>query len=574
MPRSRSILGLTLLLVSCGGKAGSTPATPPAAKTTASAKRAPATLPMPKEFRHIPASTPYLFALNLDTPWVRSRVAFLGMAAEEVYRELKTLRPSMTGEDAALADAVLDLVGDELSIRSLERLGIPAFPKFYIYGIGLMPALRLQLTSGKKLHVAVQKLREFVGKDFPAVQTIGGHEYWYISDLNDDKPDLSLAIAIVGDELVAGLIVDELKDEMLRVLLGATPPASSLATSSSVRSMVTRYGIEPDQLVFFDVVEIAAQLLGATRGLPGQIAAHFIPKKAPTTSPVCQREIRALAAIMPRIVGGSKLATKNRATGTFVMELHPDVVYALRSSRAAIPGGDLSRHQGPLAVGLGLDVEQLSVQVVSAARRVQQKPFACPELRELNRSANMLGNAKVEPVLSQIGSPTGLAAVLTRLDLKKMDVAGALAISGRDVDAMWTLAKTFVPSLASVSIGRDGSTVRLPAGALGTGMPAFAARNELLLGVSVGADSDSTLAKLMSGAMGGDDLIATMYYDATMSEANDLAKLVAAMRENGLAGAADRLTKRLAERTTQSRGVVTVRVAKTGLVVDWELREE
>ncbi len=385
-------IGLPLCFVvlhACGGT------TKPLAKASPRAGiAAPATsepeLKVPAAFHHIPASTPYLMTGDLNIAWLAPVIDTLVAGAQEAYADVVAMRPALRGEPRQAADALIDLLGPALTARSLARIGLPTLPRYTLYGIGMMPAVRVPLASGSKLRAAVARVEALAGDDFPKQRTLGGVHYWSVPLPAGDTGPMSVVVAIVNDELVAGLVFDTLQAEMVPLLLGVSAPPTSLAKSPRLRAMVTRYSVAPQQLVFVDFAGMARLAFGPSTSLWQRISTQLYGPGTATVSPACKAETLDLLSLAPRIVGSST----SRRSSTFVWELHEDVIHMLKSSRGQLPGGDLSHYPGAVTMAVGLDAEQLGVQLVSAAKRATDAPFRCPVFAELNQAATMLANIR------------------------------------------------------------------------------------------------------------------------------------------------------------------------------------
>jgi hypothetical protein len=276
----------------------------------------------------------------------------------------------------------------------------------------------------------------------------------------------------------------------------------------------------------------------------------------------------SLVSLMPRMVGGTRDRSARHTRGFFAVELHDDVVHALRSARGEIPGGDLSVHPGPMSLGIGLDLEQLGVQLVAAARRIKDAPYQCTELAGLNKAAVSLASVAVEPLMKQIGSPTGAAVVITAMDSTASQVEGASIVTGRSMAGLWKVAKSTLPVLQGITLPRDGTPVAVPG--LGSGTPVYVARTDALLGLAAGNTSDNTLDQLMSGATRTDDALLVAHYDEGFGNGDNEKKMLDGLRRFGFDAAAKRIEARLAA-AVNARGEMAFRVSRHGLVATYSL---
>jgi hypothetical protein len=121
---------------------------------------------MQRLLQHIPADTPYAF-IGMGNKSAGSTRDFL----TRIYAPFQKLMPQIEAklgdlddlhlapDNKALARAVIGELKGRLSADGLAELGFDIDGRFAIYGIGLLPALRLQLADPAALRAAIERVQ-------------------------------------------------------------------------------------------------------------------------------------------------------------------------------------------------------------------------------------------------------------------------------------------------------------------------------------------------------------------------------------------------------------------------------
>jgi hypothetical protein len=472
---------------------------------------------MQQLLQHIPADTPYAF-VGMGNKAGGSTREFINRA----YAPLQKLMPlfeaklatagdlGLPPDQASLVRAIVDEVKDKLSADGLAALGIDIDGRFAFYGLGVLPALRLQLRDPAALRAAIDRVQSKSGVRFPTGK-LGDVEYWRVSD-----PKIEAAIAIVGDQLVAGIAPPAQKDRVFALLLGTERPERHLGNSEGFRQMLAEYSLARLSAGFVDARVIAEAFLGEGDALNKDILAALAPEVAarwPALDDTCKQEIRSLVALAPRMVFGTEQMDADGFAGKFVVELRRDIAQELMAMRTPVPGLDIeSARSAVFAMGFGLDTGRLRTFIESKVAAVQSAPYRCAALTELNTIAGkMPGEMKAEdPELWKI---KGFAAVVDDLKFTGIvptEIRGFMSVAFSDT-------KTLALKAAEISkqpVHDDGNVVALPDGTI----PFL---NSVHYGIqpgrggviAVGTDSQARTRSLLAFPESADPPLMLMVYD-------------------------------------------------------------
>lgn len=454
--------------------------------------------------RVVPADTPYAWVGMSGS--TRPFAEKLGKKVEPLLKEAEVaLSQALAGSSQSdkPAEKVVRALGAELqgklSVAGLESLGLEFDTRFVIYGLGLLPAMRLRLKDATLLKATIDRVQQASGVQFP-VANHAGQDYWHGGDSK-----FEFVAAFVGNDVVMGVVATATKDRMLPVLFGQEKPASSLADVSVLKDVVAAHGLGQYSAGFVDVRILVDALVGAGTGYNQETAAAVLSGETPT--PECAAELRGLAGVMPRIVFGTTRIDDSGVETRVIAELRPDIAGGLASVRASVPGLDgATSKEVMFGMGSGVDVGQAIELAKTQAMVVEAAPFKCRELSFLNDAAREIvrGAPNVPPPVRQF---KGFALALEDASFAGFlptNVKGYMTVGTAEPLAMIKTLKSFAPSeLAFIpDLAQEGVGERLNLAALPLPLPIpfemfLAGRRDAGLALAVGADAQKRSSDLL-----------------------------------------------------------------------------
>lgn len=456
----------------------------------------------------VPADTPYLIATPGDLPdevmdklepqldeILKAYHSIIRAIIENAYAEARE-----TDADLSNLEKVLPVVDELESLMSLEGLrqaGIERDADVAIYGVGLLPVLRLDLTDGSLLESALTRLEEQAGQKM-AVAAIDGHSYRYAG--NDQG---RLVVAIIDNDLVIAAAPTSLSEDLFRQVLGLTPPAENIADSGILREVTQSYGFNDYMIGVFDFEKIAATFLDTQTGINAALM-ELAEYDDADISTVCKSEVRAMASVMPRLVVGYTEINKRKMSSKMVIELRDEIASGVSTLTGAVPG--LAEARGEL-FSIGMSMDLLAARTFYSERldAIEAEPFECEWFAEIQDGVSAGRAALNQPIPPVVYGFNGFLAVVE--DLKGMDLAKSIPPTSADArllvamdnaESLVAMGAMFSPDLAALNVEPDGDPVKLALPQLeASGLDVYVAMTTNGLGLSVGDGMQEELAAML-----------------------------------------------------------------------------
>jgi hypothetical protein len=421
--------------------------------------------------------------------------------------------PSIEDIGLKVVSALLDELKGNFSVAGFAKLGLSTQPLFAVYGIGVLPAIRLELKDPALFNAMIDRVQAKSGVTLDKGE-VGGQAYRTFT-----YEEAKIAFATQGNELLVTAGNDAALAAVLPVLFGQQKPEKSLAASGALKKLMDDYGFKPYVLGYVDTKIVAATLMGDGQGLNAKVLAT-LGAEIPPLSPVCKTEINGLVDNAPRAVLGYDELTASSMTVRAIVELKPELATALKDLRAPVAGLSEQVEGTPLiALGLGLDVQKVMEFAKGKAAAVGAAPYQCELLAELNNTASeiagSLASPQIPPVVTTLkgfnlyiqdgslegGAPKDLKAVAT------VGTANPMVIVA--------MAQGMIPDLATLKIDASGTPAPLPPIA---SVPLLAgaqvAVKDTTLALSVGEGMGAKLTQLVDAKPAADAPLLVVAYDA------------------------------------------------------------
>ena len=536
--------------------------------------------------RHVPADTPYVFVTSRQLPdplrekladYYAEQMAMQRAGLIRIREPLgEALQTDPMVERAIRALDVVDAVLAEFEGRTtaaqVRELGIEPVTRSVFYGIGVLPAMRIEIADAQKLNAMLDRVEQRA--DLSVEHATLNEQSYRRFDLGQ----LDLVLSVNDKYLVAGLLPDTLFDRELPMLLGQADPASTLAESGDIRRLIGRYGFPGYGEGFIELDSLLAILQGKADGLNAEVMQALGVPPLPIPQG-CMPLGESLVAGMPRVVMGVSEAADKRITVQSIWESTPDVAAYLQRLAAPVPGVGGS-HDGLLAVGMGIDLPQLRNAIEALLRQVMSAGESC-ELVEPD---------KLQAVIPQLNlalgpMTAGIKGFSLRIDdlqldpetLEPLDLRAGLLAAVDDPRGVFALGAMFNPALAALEIPTDGTLVELsPALGMDAAMPPLqvAIKDKALLLIA-GTESASMAQPLLDAAVLEPAPILALDYGVhklmeRFGSYGDQA--IERLRERGQAEMAEELNDQLAMFRSQSKLFdhvsLSMYASEQGLVMD------
>ncbi|MFZ5653403.1 MAG: hypothetical protein ACOY42_03245 [Pseudomonadota bacterium] len=447
----------------------------------------------------VPADTAYVFASLEPIPAAVSEAWFdlLKPLNAALGESVAALRAELAAHPDAAAEkllAMMTLVEGRFSVEGMEKMGIRRDALAAIYGVNLLPVLRIELADPDAFLAFIADVEKRRGSSLPVME-IDGHQYWRV-ELQAGMP--SLVIAIVDNHLVVTLDAGA-EGPSLAEQLGLKRPEHSLLESGELAQINRDYGFGPHGTFMLDNRRLAGALVageGRDTGFDSLLAA-----RGKTLSPACRRELAGFAGAVPRVVGGYEALEAKAMAVTSVVELRPDLLQGLLPIPAPVPGlGGAGQGEG-IDFGFGAKLDKLAEFLQARATAINAAPYECEWFAALNIGSGTLAR-QLAGLHMAAGWFSGARVALTDLKWageKPEAIAAALVIGSPNPAGLIGMAQGFLPQLAGLNLSPSAEPQPLDLGPLAGGaLPAvsraaFIAVREGGIGIAIGSDAKQSV---------------------------------------------------------------------------------
>lgn len=419
--------------------------------------------------QYIPAETPYVMAFTKPLPddlmdkfepvvdqTLSGYERILRYKVSEVMVELS--REEGGAEKAKQLQELVDEFTSLMSVQGLRDAGIDRDSVFAIYGDGLLPVFRVELSDRDKFDAAVSRLESKSPQKFQ-VGTVGGESYRYY-----DIEEARFVVATPGDSAVITIVPSTYSDERLARALGIKKPQDNVA--DGLEEIRNAYDFTDHFVGFVDVEKLAASFLGDPSGLNKELLliAEHDPEELMEE---CRAEFAELASVAPRVVVGYTNVNKSFLDTRMVVELREDIASGLATLPTAVPG--LGADLGGL-LSFGFSIDPMAARSFLEARldAMEADPFECADLGELQASVAQGRQALAQPLPPVVYNFSGMLAHISdvqgmNLGTKKPpeSVDASFLVAFKNAQDLVNMASMMVPQVAEMNLLPDGKAKAL-----------------------------------------------------------------------------------------------------------------
>ena len=526
----------------------------------------------------VPADTPYVVA-NLDVLDDDTRAALLAQADAQLPAELTQLRAAadeMAAKDPDSAN-LLRAFAKELDGKNIEgfaqNAGLDLKGYSALYGLGLAPVLRFQLSDANAFEAFVGRLEAAYGKKLD-VASIDKQSYRrHVSAATGTE----LILAVVGKQAVAAILPVDAGQPLLRQALGLDRPAKNLQDDGRLEKLAKAKGYEKWAVGELDLTRALPLAASGKDPLFGALfKARAQAESAKTGEPVanqlqipasCQADAARIASRVPELsFGYTRLEAKHQDM-RWDVALASDITQAFSGLKVELPGLGATQAGSPFEFFLGLPVAQLRTFWIAQADAVVAKPFTCPALADLNDSFAKLGPSMQKAAIPPFGDLLGVGLSLDSFAPGKGSAmpqfTGRLVLGTNNPAGLLAMGQMMTPALAQLKLASDGKPVALPPTLANMfGQPAWLAMGSKSLGLGIGAGEDARLADALKASAGNAGQMLRMHLSGQMyldwitlmqQKADSLAAAAAALAKDEPAGTEDQADKAASDARTKAQ---------------------
>jgi hypothetical protein len=445
-----------------------------------------------------------------------------------IYSEfLAMIEPMATDPSAPESErrafAVMNEMSQLMTRKGMESAGINLNPRLAMYGLGVFPALRLELQDPEAFKAFIGRLESATGVQ--AVDAKLGQFSYRVFTFEE----LLIPMTFQGNTLVLGATHTDVADLYVPYLLGEKRSEKSLADSKALSVLTDKYRFPGMGVGFVSIQRLVNLFTQSGTDIHAQIMNKILPDVGPIDE-ICVNEYNAIAANYPRIVFGNDRIDAEALSARVGLEMTNGLGQQLAATKTHIPGYESEFAKSAIfRGGLGLNVGQLSQVVIGKAGEIANSPFQCADLSDFNQVAGQIAAAGMflPPMVSQIN---GASFILRDIDLTPstlpqtpdgslnqaddpLKASGLALVSTGDAQGFFDSLKLLLPELAQFVVKTDGIPVRLSSPQIDQNLTdVYLAMQNDGLGVSFGG-TQGTMAETLRNMNTGSTPWVSFAYD-------------------------------------------------------------
>ena len=458
--------------------------------------------------QYIPSDAPYVFASTEPMPAklmdkLEPTIDEVLKAYQRVVRHLmaeqlvKMAEEENGAENAEKFRGVVEEFLALMSIDGLRNAGIERDSAFAMYGNGLIPVLRFELSDVALFDATIERFEKQAETPL-GVGEVNGDAYRFI-----DAESAHLIIATLDEQAVISVVPASFDEAQVAAALGVTRPKTSIAKSKALREINKKYGYANYLTGYLDSQRIAQIFMGPASELDREVFDAF-EYSQPELSESCRSEISQMAGIAPRMVFGYTNVSPDVIESSMVIELRKDLAEGLASVPSAVPG--LGADPGGfMSFGVGLNVLALRNFYEARLDAMEADPYECEMFADLQASTAKGREALNQPIPPVVYSFRGFVANI--MDIQGLDmksdappesIDASLLVAIENAESLIAMAAMMDPQIAAMNLVADGKPVRLELAQLAeVAEDVFAALSSDSVAVSIGKGAELNSANML-----------------------------------------------------------------------------
>ncbi|MDJ0939326.1 MAG: hypothetical protein QNJ00_06150 [Woeseiaceae bacterium] len=461
--------------------------------------------------KHVPASSPYVYAsvtplprkvADKLEPQTDQMLRAYGAAVRDVARaEVAKGAADANAEDLAQASAMIDELVGLLSIEGLRNAGVARDSAVVIYGNGLLPVARIELSDPKLFDAAIVRMEKAAGNEMDTAK-LGRDSYRYV-----DGDDLRIIIGIFDDDAVFAFAPSTFDDDDLKALVGMDLPKKNIADSGRLADIAKGYDMSGHAVGFIDTVQIASLVIDKPQDDLHEKYLEWAEFDNTGLTDVCREELHETASVVPKVVFGYRNVSTDGVNGALIVDVRNDIASGLASLTSVVPGLGLDPG-GLVSFGMAVNLTSFRSFFESRLTALEDDPYECDLFAEFQ--AGLAGGRAMleQPIPPFLYGLRGLNMVIDDMDPESIGADGrpqdmdvALLVAMDDAEAMYAMGSMMSPELAALNLRTDGEPVAIDL-PQAEGNPmyeegAYAAMVENAIAVSVGNDAEARLGRVL-----------------------------------------------------------------------------
>lgn len=458
---------------------------------------------------YVPADTPYVLAnlepvpkAQIDEWFIKLQPFFdqYGQLLETILHDDPLIKKAMNGADNTTGGKLISAFVDEIkthnTVEKWRELGYKPDMRIAMYGVGLMPVFRVELSDAEAFKATISRIETKVGEKL-LTGKVGNQEYWLV-----DGAKMQLLFGIQGNQLVLGAAPKNASEELRKQLFGITRPTKNLLDSGKLAELNKKYNYTPYASGYIDIRHIGALIIGEHSKTDEEFVIG-VGGSFPERDPVCAKEMDAMLNHYPRMVFGYNEFSTKRMVMDGKLELEPELAKDLMATFSNPMPGMGAKGEGLLDFTMSIPLLKLKDFALKQVQLVIDKPFQCKFLAKFNDEASKIKTNLDQTVPPPASDIMGMRITLSHLALKegmKPEFSGKVLLAINNPMVLTGMAQMMVPELKDFKITTDSKPVALPndpkiPAEYG---PIYVAMNDKAIAASIGKGEETGLADYLA----------------------------------------------------------------------------
>lgn len=489
----------------------------------------------------VPAETNYF--LNFDAAAISKGFkseAKKAIAKNADFSEAMANLKQSAEPSERFAGVLMESVLDHYLNDKMDQIGMPKTPRIVLYGIGMWPAITLQIEDPKAFETWLST-QEKAAKITAKSETFNQKTF----RTYPIEAEVFSAFAVHEKTATFAVIPTELKAQMLPYVLRDKLPSKTLNDTDTLSKLAAEYKFSKSTYAYLNLVDFFKTLASRGEGLNKTMIVKEMSNFNLDT--VCQDEVIGMLQKGPRFVSGLDRLTETESRFRFVWELEDGLATELMSIASAT--AEKGAAGGLASFGIAFDSGKSIDLFKKKAAELSTAPFKCKDLQEFNQEvAKANGQLMFVPPFARAFKGIQINISSITGSQGGMEVAASILLSVDNAPLVLDAIKGMLPMLATLPAMKPDA---VPMPLLNYPLPAFAksphiALGKSALGISIGTNEQNRLKALVGAAAKKNSPFVSISYDfdkmskaleAAKSTSPELTEAAAEFAKMGLSGA-------------------------------------
>jgi hypothetical protein len=404
---------------------------------------------------NVPADTPYLFAW-LEAPPEAVRQRLMGNFDAWVVPKINESASIPLDQRLEMPPAKRALLGIMDAMRGTdpklywENLGFKHNGQWIMYGLGIWPVLRVEVSDANKLRAILADAVKTLNMPQLQQKEQDGVSYWVAS-----KDGFSGIVSVTDRDAVVAMVPTASLAESVPLVVGTKHVANSLRDSGEIGKVMASHHLTQHLIAYLDSHHVVDALERKDAFATTSIF----------SAPACHADYERIAAALPRIVFGYEKLDASGFMASFAFETSPEVAKQLAALHTTMPAPPDAAH-ALISLVVAADVDAGIETLHGWLQGMFDHPFQCPQL-DVKSMVLMALEATRNLVPAELHGIRGGELVVDDATEKPPSGSGYILIAGDQVAMMISQALQKIPGLGGLTVAPDGQPLALPVSMLG-----------------------------------------------------------------------------------------------------------